>query len=412
MLGLAWANLMHGKIRTAISIFAVGLGILLMLISKGLANGSIEEVAERMQSVDAELVILPAQDNIIFTNSAPFPQALQRFIEKQSDENGPLADAVIPIFFGQAHMGGQQQRLFGVAPGQMKLFLGNRKVLQGKMFDRSIEFSRQLENQTAAYPADDAPEAIYNAFLEPGLELVIDDRLRRVGHPDEKTGSNAPYKLGDIIQIMGQEFRIVGVVETGVAGRVFAPLQVLREIALAGEHKSSMYFVKLRAGVDPVNAADRLAAALGTSARVELKSDYGALLQESFAQVNMYMNASSGLALAVCFLFILLTMYTLVIQRTREIGVLKALGVTRRELLQLSILEALIISVAGVAVGIGLSYLTQWGLGVVKPLLTVALTPQLLLFAVGVGIIGGVLSALYPGYRAARLDPAAALSYE
>ncbi len=412
MLALAWANLMHSKIRTALSALAVGLGIMLLLVSKGLAGGSIAEVAERMQSVDAELVVLPAQDNIIFTNSAPFPRAFRRFIEKQADEHGPLATAVIPVFFGQIHMGGQQQRLFGVDPAQMSLFLAGRCVLEGTVFERAHGFARQLEDPTADLPPDDAPEQVISAFLEPGLELVIDDRLRRVGRVDQQTGETVPYRIGDEIRVMGREFRIVGVVETGVAGRVFAPLQTLREIALAGETKSSMFFVKLRPDVDPVTAADRLAAALGTAARVELKSQYGRLLRESFAQVNMYMNASSGLALVVCFLFILLTMYTIVIQRTREIGILKSLGVTRLDLLRLSVVEALMISLAGVVIGIGISYAAKWGLGVARPLLTVDLSSGLLLLAALIGVVGGVLSALYPGYRAARLDPAVALSHE
>ncbi len=412
MLALAWANLMHNKVRTALSALAVGLGIMLMLVSKGLAGGSIAEVARRMQSVDAELVVLPAQDNIIFTNSAPFPRVFRKYIEKQTDENGPLAIAVIPAFFGQIHMGGQQQRLFGVDPAQMPLFLGLRRVLAGRVFDRAHDFARRIEDPATEFPPENADEQVINAFLADGLELVIDDRLRRVGRLDEQSGQRVPYEIGDEIRVMGRQFRIVGVVETGVAGRVFAPLQMLREIALAGETKSSMFFVKLRPDVDPVAAADRLAAVLGNAARVELKSEYGKLLRDSFAQVNMYMNASSGLALAVCFLFILLTMYTIVLERTREIGILKSLGVTRFDLLRLSVIEALIISIAGVVIGIGISFAARWGLGIMRPLLTVDLSMNLLIFAVAIGVLGGVLSALYPGYRAARLDPAVALSHE
>jgi ABC-type lipoprotein release transport system permease subunit len=412
MLALAWANLMHSKVRTVLSALAVGLGIMLMMISKGLASGSIAEVAERMQSVDAELVVLPAQDNIIFTNSAPFPRAVRRFIEQQADDQGALATAVIPVFFGQIHMGGQQQRLFGVDPAQMSLFLGNRRVLDGSVFERAHDFAQRLEDPATEFPPVDAPQPVLDAFLAPGLELVIDDRLRRVGRLDEPTGQHVPYEVGDEIRVMGQEFRIVGVVETGVAGRVFAPLQTLREIALAGETKSSMFFVKLRPDVDPVAAADRLAAALGNAARIELKSEYGRLLRDSFAQVNMYMNASSGLALVVCFLFILLTMYTVVIQHTREIGILKALGVTRLDLIRLSVIEALIISLTGVVIGIGISFIAKWGLGITRPLLTVDLSAGLLILAVLIGVVGGVASALYPGYRAARLDPAVALSNE
>ncbi len=412
MFRLAWANLIHGKLRSALSVLAVGLGIALMLISRGLADGSIAEVAQRMQSVDAELVVLPAQDNIIFTNGAPFPRVVRRLIERQSDEHGPLASAVIPVFFGQVRMGGQQQRLFGVDPQQMDLFLGNRKVLAGKPFDKARAFAERIEAGQFTYPADDADPAAWQAFLGDGLELVIDDRLRRVGRIDPQSGRPVPYELGDSIRLMGYDFRIVGVVETGVAGRVFAPLQTLREIAVAGQHKSSMYFIRLRPDVDPVAAADRFAGVLGNAARVELKSAYGKLLRESFAQINTYMNASSGLALVVCFLFILLTMYIMVVERTREIGILKSLGATRGDLVRLAVIQALLISSAGVLVGVALAAVAKYGIETARPLLTVAVDYRLIGLAVVTGVVGGVLSALYPGYRAARLDPAAALASE
>jgi putative ABC transport system permease protein len=218
--------------------------------------------------------------------------------------------------------------------------------------------------------------------------------------------------LGDTLQVMGQSFRIVGVIETGVAGRVFAPLQTLREIVLAGERNASMYFVKLREGVTPAAALERFEAAFAQDVRVELKSDYGRLLREAFASVDLYMTASSGVALVACFLFILLTMYTTVIERTREIGILKSLGVTRLGLVRLAVLEALVISLAGVLVGIGLAYGIRGVIAVVAPLLTVDLAGRALVSAVLIGVVGGTLSALYPGYRAAKLDPALALSHE
>ena len=412
MLALAWANLMHRKLRTALSALAVGLGIALLLVSKGLANGSIAEVGQRMQSVNAELVILPAQDNIIFTNGAPFPGIFERHIARQTDAHGPLAATVIPVFFGQVRMGGQQQRLFGVDPGQMELFLGPRRVIDGQIFDRAFAFAEWANRRLEPAPELIDAVPLSDNQLADGLELVIDDRLRRAGQMDAELGERRPYRLGDQIRLMGKPFRIVGIVEAGVAGRVFAPIQTLREMLNGGEPWSSMFFVKLRDGVDPAVAADLFQQALGDEARVELKSDYGRLLHQSFAQVSMYMTASSGLALVVCFLFILLTMYTMVIERTREIGILKSLGVTRFGLIRLSIAEALVVSVTGVVIGIGLAYLAKWGIGVAKPLLTVDLHVGLLAAAVLLGVVGGVLSALYPGYRAARLEPAAALSYE
>jgi len=412
MLRLAWANLMHRKLRTTLSVLAVGIGIALLLVSKGLANGSIAEVNQRMQSVDAQLVVLPAQENILFTNGAPFPGVFERLLARQADEHGPLATAVIPVFFAQVRMGGQQQRVFGVDPRQMSLFLGSRRVLEGRAFDQAFSMAEKTAELRRPTTQIVEAESLPPEILEAGLELIIDDRLRRVGEFDAASGTNRPYRIGDEIRIMSRGFRIVGVVETGVAGRVFAPIQTLREILNGGEPWSTMFFVKLRPDLDPVAAADRFQSVLGQEARVELKTEYGKLLHESFAQVNMYMTASSGLALVVCFLFILLTMYTMVLERTREIGILKALGMTRLSLLSLSISEALVVSSSGALIGIGLAYGARYVLNVLRPLLTVELPLSLLAVALGLAVIGGGLSALYPGYRAARLEPAVALTCE
>lgn len=400
MFALAWANLMHHKLRSLLSALAVGIGIMLLIVSKGLAGGSLAEVNQRMQSVDAEIVVLPAQDNIIFTNGAPFRGLHERHLARQKDDRGPLASAIVPVFFGQVRMAGQQQRLFGVDPAQMQVFLGSRRIIAGKLFDGAGRFAERV--RAGEQPPGEMSDAGYRAFLADGLELVIDERLQRVGG----------YRLGDEIQIMGQMFRIVGVVEAGVAGRVFAPLQTLREIVVSGEPSASMYFVKLRPGLRAGDAADRFQAVLGPDARVELKSEYGTLLRESFASVNLYMTASSGVALAACFLFILLTMYTMVVERTREIAILKSLGVTRIGLLRLAVAEALLISLGGVAAGIGLAFGARAVITLIAPLLTVELAVERLLMAVVVGVLGGTLSAIYPGYRAARLDPALVLSNE
>jgi len=408
MLALAWANLTHHPLRTALSVLAVGLGIALLLVSKGLANGSIAEVNQRIQSVDAEIVVLPAQENVIFTNGAPFPQSFANLITRQADDQGAMAAAVIPVFFAQVNMGGQQQRLFGIDPAQMGLFLGSRRVLAGRPFDRAYEFAHAVTERRRTGGA----QASSDQELADGLELVIDDRLRRAGYVDTQTGQHRPYQIGDEVRVMGRAFRIVGVVEAGVAGRVFAPIQTLREMLNGGEPWSSMFFVKLRPGVDVSQALDRFQSVLGSQARVELKSEYGRLLHESFAQLNLYMTATSSLALVVCFLFILLTMYTMVVERTREIGVLKALGMLRRDLVLLSVIEASLVCATGVAIGIGFSWAAKGVLAMVRPLLTVELAGGLVPMAVGVGLVGGLVSALYPGYRAARLNPAIALSNE
>jgi putative ABC transport system permease protein len=156
--------------------------------------------------------------------------------------------------------------------------------------------------------------------------------------------------------------------------------------------------------------ADALAARI--KAKVEPKGAYRELMYESFAQVYTYINLASGVALVVCFIIILLSMYTMVLERTREIGILRALGAGRAYMVGLSVVEALIVCVTGTGLGIALAFTAKFAIEGFRPLLTVSIAPTMILLALAIGIVGGAISALYPGYRAARLDPVAALAHE
>ena len=216
----------------------------------------------------------------------------------------------------------------------------------------------------------------------------------------------------------------IGIVESGVACRVFCPLQVLQYIKNGGVPWVSLYFVQLlppptgrdAAGMASAGAGyeEAVADALGKrlKAKVELKGDYRDLLYESFSSIYVYINAASGVALIVCFLIILLSMYTMVLERTREIGILKSLGAGKVYLIGESVLEALIVCTSGTILGMAFAFGVKYGLETARPLLTVSIEVQFLILAALIGVVGGVLSALYPGYRAARLDPVAALTNE
>jgi putative ABC transport system permease protein len=311
----------------------------------------------------------------------------------------PAVRDVIPILFDTVRLGGQQQRLFGVQRASIPSFIAGRRLVAGRWFDQDGRFEQhvsQLSDPDGRYD----PDAVDAEPLQAACELVIDTRLARVGD----------YRLGDQVQVLSRSFRIVGIVETGVAGRVFCSLAVLRHIKMGGAAWSSTYFVKLRDGALAEQAADALARRI--QARVELKGDYSKLLWESFAQVFAYMMAISALLIFGWIVFVFLIIYTMVLERTREIGILKALGASRLFIVRQTVCEALIIAGSGTAGGMALSFVARWAADRFVPLLTVDLQPRWFLLALLIGLVGAVLSAAYPGYRAARLDPIQALSYE
>jgi putative ABC transport system permease protein len=110
-------------------------------------------------------------------------------------------------------------------------------------------------------------------------------------------------------------------------------------------------------------------------------------------------------------LVILLAMYTTVTERTRQIGILKSLGMSKTSIAWVIEQEAIIVSLLGVVVGVLMTMLAR--LAVMRTTnLTIEIEPRWVLIALAVGLLGGTLGALYPALRAARQDAVEALSYE
>ncbi len=118
-----------------------------------------------------------------------------------------------------------------------------------------------------------------------------------------------------------------------------------------------------------------------------------------------------GISLVVGGIVIMNIMLMAVTERTREIGIRKALGARRRDVMAQFVVEAATLSTLGAALGIGLGIALAFGVKAATPL-PAAVAPWSLVVAVGLGMTVGVVAGSYPAYRAARLDPIAALRAE
>jgi putative ABC transport system permease protein len=105
-------------------------------------------------------------------------------------------------------------------------------------------------------------------------------------------------------------------------------------------------------------------------------------------------------------------MYTTIIERTREIGILRAIGASQAKVIGLVISESFLICLAGVVLGVVLAVAGRWLLPQVFPTLTVQLTREWAVIAAALGLSGGLLGSLYPALKAARMDPVQALNFE
>jgi putative ABC transport system permease protein len=146
--------------------------------------------------------------------------------------------------------------------------------------------------------------------------------------------------------------------------------------------------------------------------QVTALESYTEALKENALGLDEFTQVLSFLAVLISFLVILLAMYTTVIERTREIGILKALGASKLYIVRLVVAESFIICAIGVIVGFILSLIGRFWVLSLFPTLTVALLPKWFMIAALLGIGGGLLGALYPAVRAAKLDPVEALNFE
>jgi len=221
------------------------------------------------------------------------------------------------------------------------------------------------------------------------------------------------YEIGDNIKIDGEEFEIVGIYESGdsnMAGGVFTSISKVGKL-MDDEDSISNIYVKVQKGVDAQEVADRIDEKYGddiTTITSVMEMDQMATM------LNMLETSSwaiSLLAIIVGGLGIINTMLMSVFERTREIGVLKAVGWSNKKILTMIVGESLVITIVSAIIGsiIGLAacmvLCPQIGI-------TPMFTPKIFIQAFGIAIIVGIIGGLYPAVKAVKLPPTEALRYE
>jgi ABC-type antimicrobial peptide transport system permease subunit len=255
------------------------------------------------------------------------------------------------------------------------------------------------------------------AFTMPHFRIIEGEPL--TGRHQLIVGRQAAEQMGvtvgDTVRLLKSNFRVVGIFETGIAYEDIGVVMGLREAqALTGKPHQVMYYaIKLhRPGQAEAVRAELEAAFPGLD--ISLTSDIAESMSD-FQVMQQLMSQVSILALFVGGLGMLNTMLMSVLERTREIGVLRALGWHRRRVLGMILRESLVLGaiggVCGILLGIGLGQLTGLAEGIWGSL-QASYTPQLFAQAAVVALVAGIVGGLYPAWRATRMRPVEALRYE
>jgi putative ABC transport system permease protein len=215
--------------------------------------------------------------------------------------------------------------------------------------------------------------------------------------------------VGQRTILLGHEFTIAGIVLHGKGARFFIPIKAAQEIAGA-DGRASMFYVRSKG--DTEAARDQLVKLLPTY-KIRSMAEYSTLMSSSnLPELKPFIRSFVMLGVAISFLVVLLTMHTMVFERTRDIGVLRALGSSRLEVCWLILGETLVMVGLGVVFGLLCTYSVVAILHRTSPTLQIAIEGGWIVRAILLTIAGAIAGATYPALRAARNDPVDALAYE
>ena len=233
-------------------------------------------------------------------------------------------------------------------------------------------------------------------------------------------GKNAAQSLnktiGETISISNQTFKVVGIYETGNFmddNGIVMSLSKLQNLT-GDTGQVSLVLVKASSGTDASNLASTIEAKYPNQLSTSTSLSGMNRMNNGLDVIKSGSWAVSLLAVLVGGIVVLVTMMKAVSERTREIGVLRAIGWSQKRILSMIIGESLVLSliaiVVGLAIGIGLVELlstTQILQGI-----TPSFSASLILKGIGVALFLGIIGGIYPAYRASRLSPTEALRYE
>jgi putative ABC transport system permease protein len=359
------ANIRQRPVRTIVSVAGIALGVCLVMLFTGLATGMSNDLQRRNSNLRAEIIFTrpgSMQWSSTSTNLSTKYVALLKAIDG-------VEDAVpVAAYIYQDDKGFGLERVEGVDWEPFARMNGLRLV-EGR-----------------------APQALD--------EVVIDEVKAR----------NNKYKVGSVIKLFGKrQYRVTGIYSPESGARTKMTLAAMQD-ALETPEKCTYVMVKVRDPQQEVEAARRINAALPGN-KVQFTRDVFKSIEANIPALGVFLRTLVVLAAIVSTLVVLLAMYTTITERTREIGILKALGASRGYIVGVIEKEALLISVFGLVIGFALSFVAGFVIHRAYGLLF-EFTWKWALTAAAIGMFGGAVGALYPAIRASNLDPVNALAYD
>jgi putative ABC transport system permease protein len=358
-------NLLHRPLRTLIGVMAVAVEVALVVLIVGLTSGLLTETAKRIEGIGADIMLQPPAASVFLGFSgSPMPIKIG---EKLSEIK--YVQSVAPVLL-QFNSTGGVDVIYGIDPESFRTVSGGFVFIEGH-------------------------------DMEGPDDLLVDDWAAKAKH----------IKVGDTYKLLNHDWHVAAIIEHGKGARLFVPLDTLQD--LVGAHdKASIFLIKCTRPEHTEDVMEEIRHTLPGYTVRPLKDFLSLMTSTNIPGLQAFISAMIALAVCIGLLVIFLTMYTTVIERTRDIGVLKSLGADSSFIIRALLTESAALCVLGIFAGVGLSYAVRAAFLAGFPTLSILITPGWILRAAGIALLGAVFGASYPAWLASRKDAVEALSYD
>jgi putative ABC transport system permease protein len=361
---LIFANLTHRPVRTLLSVLAIAVEVTMILTLVGVSHGTLDSTKDRAKAVGADIMVRPPGSSVMSSLSS-----------------APMSDKFLGLLLTQPHV--------VAVTGTVVQSLTFPDSITGLDFGAFRKMSGGFRYVHGGDPVNDN-------------DMVVDEDYARQHH----------LRVGSQVKLDANEWNISGISEGGKLARICVKLNRLQELMGTPGHLTLIY-VKL----DDSSLADQVAEQLKSTLNDDQIYSMNALLDAySVSNVGMlkdFIWVVIAVATIVGFIVVFMAMYTAVLERTREIGIIKAVGGSSGLVLSILLRETVLLAVFGTLVGIVLTYGTQWLMKHSVPASLVQETVYVWwIYAGAIAVVGAMLGAIVPGYKAVQQDVTEALSYE
>jgi putative ABC transport system permease protein len=366
---LVVGNLLHRPLRAVIGIFAIAIEVLMILSIVGFLMGQLNGARNSASGIGADMMVRPPNASFISgVGGAPVFAKTASVLAKL-----PHVAVAAPIV-ADFHMGDAVETLYGIDFDSFNA-LRPFKFLAG------------------------------GPFKGPN-DLIVDDFYAR---------SDNGHHVGEQVKLIDKQvFTICGIVEHGKGGRKFVPIQTLSTIVAGQPDKASLFYIRSDDAKSEELIRKEILATPGLQQyQVQTLEEYLSLMSPSHLPAfKPALIAVISIAVIVGFIAIFQSMYTAIMERTREIGILKSLGASKLYIIDAVLRETALLAVVGGILGVVLTFAIQAYMNARFPTIPFPIERAWILETLLLAFAGSLLGAVYPAMKAAYKDPIDALAYE